>query len=46
MQEFPAQKFLQNCDCLDLLKVCEIFLIFDSVIFSITAQKKNMRFWE
>ena len=38
IQEFPAQEFLENC-CLDLLKVCEIFLIFDSVIFNITAQK-------
>ena len=39
IQEFPAQEFLQNGYCLDLLKVCEMFFIFDSVIFSITAQK-------
>ena len=39
IQEFRTQKFLQNCYCLDLLKACEIFLIFDPVIFNITAQK-------
>ena len=39
LQEFPAQEFLQNDYCLELLKVCEIFFIFDSVIFSITSQK-------
>ena len=38
-QEFPAQEFLKNCYCLDLLKVCEIFLIFDSFIFNITTQE-------
>ena len=39
IQEFPAQDFLRNCFCLDLCKVCEIILTFDSVIFNITAQK-------
>ena len=39
IQEFSAREFLQNCYCLDLLKVCEIFFVFDLVIFSITVQK-------
>ena len=32
MQEFASQDFLQNCSCLDLHTVCEIFSIFDLVI--------------
>ena len=28
IQEFAAQEFLQNCYCLELLKVCEILSIF------------------
>ena len=39
IQEFAAQEFLQNCYCLELLKVWEMFLIFDAVIFNITARK-------
>ena len=37
--EFVAQVFLQNFYCLDLLKVCEIFSIFDLVMCNTTAQK-------
>ena len=32
MREFAAKEFLQNCYCLELLKVYEIFLINDLVI--------------
>ena len=39
MREFAAQEFLQNCYCLELLKVCEIFSIFDLVMCKFTAQK-------
>ena len=32
MREFAAQEFLQNRYCIELLKVCEIFSIFELVI--------------
>ena len=39
IREFTAKEFLQNCYCLELLKVCEIFSIFYLVMCNITAQK-------
>ena len=42
IQEFAAQEFLQSCYCLDLLKVWEMFLIFDAVIFNITARRTSL----
>ena len=41
IREFAAQEFLQNCYCLELLKVCKTFSIFDLVMCNTTAQKTS-----
>ena len=38
-KKFAAQEFRQNCYWLDVLNVCEKFLINDLVMCNITAQK-------
>ena len=39
IRKFTAKELLQNCYCLELLKVCEIFSIFYLVMCNITVQK-------
>ena len=38
-KRFTAQEFWQNCYWLDLLDVCEIFLIIDLIMCNIITQK-------
>ena len=39
IRKFTAKELLQNCYCLELLKVCGIFSIFYLVMCNITVQK-------